>query len=215
MTSMMHKPKGKFITFEGGDGSGKSTQLKLTVEWLKASGKDVLQTFEPGDSALGKEIRRLLLSGEHVPVPAAELFLFLADRAQHVAQVIKPALAQGKWVVCDRYSDSTWAYQLAGRKLYDDGLLVRMLDFAALGLKPDLTVWLNLSVEDAAKRMQQRHAAGAAFNRLDDEKAAFHHDVYHAFAAIQKNNPQRVKSINAQQRIEDVQADIQEIVLAL
>jgi len=212
MTSL---EQGKFITFEGGDGSGKSTQLKLTVDWLKASGKDVLQTFEPGDSGLGQEIRRLLLSGEHVPVPATELLLFLADRAQHVAQVIKPALAQGKWVVCDRYSDSTWAYQLAGRKLNDDGLLLQMLDFAELGLKPDLTVWLNLSVEDAAKRMLLRQEAGEASNRLDDEKAAFHHDVYHAFADIQKNNPARVKSINAKQSIEAVQADIRHHVLAL
>ena len=142
--------KGRFITFEGGDGSGKTTQLQLTVTWLEKQGIDVLQTFEPGDTPLGKEIRHLLLSGEHTPVPASELLLFLADRAQHVEQVIKPALAAGKWVICDRYTDSTLAYQLAGRKLEATKILGDMLVWAEQGLTPDKTIWLDLSVEDAA-----------------------------------------------------------------
>ena len=206
---------GKFITFEGGDGSGKTTQLLRTVDWLKSQGKDVLQTFEPGDSPLGKEIRHLLLSGEHVPVPAAELLLFLADRAQHVETVIKPALEAGKWVVCDRYTDSTLAYQLAGRALQDTPQLRDMLKWAECGLSPDVTIWLDLSVEDAALRMASRQAGGEAANRLDDEKTSFHQAVYQAFDSIQKDNSQRVKRINARQSIEDVQADIQAVLSQL
>ncbi len=206
---------GKFITFEGGDGSGKTTQLLRTVDWLKSQGKDVLQTFEPGDSPLGKEIRHLLLSGEHTPVAEAELLLFLADRAQHVQQVIKPALEAGQVVVCDRYTDSTLAYQLAGRALEDNQTLRDMLVWAECGLSPDVTIWLDLSVEDAALRMVSRQAGGEAANRLDEEKTSFHQAVYQAFDSIQKDNPQRVKRIDARQSIEDVQADIQTVLSQL
>lgn len=207
---------GKFITFEGGDGSGKSTQLAATVEWLRTRGREVVQTFEPGDSPLGCELRRLLLSGEFVPVAEAELLLFLADRAQHVAQVIKPALAEGKWVVCDRYSDSTWAYQLAARKLVgQENQLQHMLDWAELGLKPDMTIWLNLSVDEAANRMRKRQKAGEQANRLDAEKIDFHRAVYDAFLQIQQDNPVRVKTINANQSIADVQSDIQKQLCGL
>ena len=203
---------GKFITFEGGDGSGKTTQLLRTVDWLKSRGEDVLQTFEPGDSPLGKEIRHLLLSGEHTPVAETELLLFLADRAQHVQQVIKPALEAGQVVVCDRYTDSTLAYQLAGRALEDNQTLRDMLRWAECGLSPDVTIWLDLSVEDAALRMAERQAGGEAANRLDKEKTSFHQAVYQAFDSIQKDNPQRVKRIDARQSIEDVQADIQAVL---
>jgi len=208
----MHK--GIFITFEGGDGSGKTTQLGLTVDWLKNQGHDVLQTFEPGDSPLGKKIRHLLLSGEHTPVPEAELLLFLADRAQHVQQVIKPALKAGKTVVCDRYTDSTLAYQLAGRALEDNPDLRAMLAWAECGLSPDVTIWLDLSVQDAAERMAVRQAGGEAANRLDEEKAPFHQAVYDAFDRIQQENPQRMKRIDAKPSIEDVQAHIQQHIQA-
>jgi len=204
--------QGKFITFEGGDGSGKTTQLGLTVAWLKSQGVDVLQTFEPGDSPLGKEIRRLLLSGEYIPAPETELLLFLADRAQHVQQIIKPALDAGKTVVCDRYTDSTLAYQLAGRALEDSAQLRAMLAWAECGLIPDVTIWLDLSVQDAAKRMAERQAGGEAANRLDDEETSFHEAVYQAFDNIQQGNPTRVKRIDARQNIEDVQADIQAVL---
>jgi len=205
----------KFITFEGGDGSGKTTQLQLTVTWLKKQGIDVLQTFEPGDTPLGKEIRRLLLSGEHTPVPASELLLFLADRAQHVEQVIKPALAAGKWVICDRYTDSTLAYQLAGRKLEATKILGDMLVWAEQGLTPNKTIWLDLPVEDAAKRMASREAGGEVANRLDHEKMPFHKAVYKAFSGIQKKAPQRMKRIDARQKIAQVQSDIQVVLKSL
>jgi len=205
---------GKLITFEGGDGSGKTTQLSLTVDWLKSQGRDVLQTFEPGDSPLGKEIRRLLLSGEHLPVAATELLLFLADRAQHVETIIKPALKAGKWVVCDRYTDSTLAYQLAGRALQDNPQLRAMLKWAEQGLEPDITIWLDLSVEDAAARIVERQAGGEASNRLDDENISFHQAVYAAFDGIQRDSPKRVKRIDASQSIAAVQADIRMILQA-
>ncbi|MDX8387727.1 MAG: dTMP kinase [Ghiorsea sp.] len=200
--------QGKFITFEGGDGCGKSTQLSLTIDWLQSQGKNVVSTFEPGDTGLGKEIRRLLLSGEFVPVPATELLMFLADRAQHVEQVIKPALDAGQWVICDRYTDSTLAYQLAGRKLDDNGQLREMLCWAEQGLQPDMTLWLDLSVEDAAIRMAERQASGQAANRLDEEKSSFHKSVYGAFQSIQKDNPKRMKRVDAKQSIKQVQSDI-------
>ncbi|MDX8403875.1 MAG: dTMP kinase, partial [Mariprofundaceae bacterium] len=124
---------GRLITFEGGDGSGKSTQLRMTETWLREQEYEVLITHEPGDTALGAEIRSLLLEGEYIPVPECELLLFLADRAQHVREVMMPALKSGTWVLCDRYSDSTMAYQLAGRKLADPGGVSSMLSFAELG----------------------------------------------------------------------------------
>jgi len=201
--------KGKFITFEGGDGSGKTTQLGMTVNWLKSQGHDVLQTFEPGDSPLGKEIRCLLLSGEYIPAPEAELLLFLADRAQHVQHVIKPAIEAGTTVLCDRYTDSTLAYQLAGRALKDNAQFRAMLAWAECGLTPDTTIWLDLSVQDAAERMAERQAGGKAANRLDEEKVSFHEAVHQAFGSIQQENPRRVKRIDAKQSIENVQADIQ------
>jgi len=200
--------RGKFITFEGGDGCGKTTQLKRTVGWLQTQGKDVLHTFEPGDSPLGQKIRQLLLSGEFVPVAACELLLFLADRAQHVAEVIEPALAAGKWVVCDRYSDSTLAYQLAGRKLHHDETLQQMLTWAEQGCAPDMTFWLDLPVQEAGKRLLKRQQTGGKNNRLDDEKQAFHQAVYQAFQQLYAENPQRIQAIQAQQEVAQVHADI-------
>ncbi len=207
--------QGKLITFEGGDGSGKTTQLSRTVAWLQAQGRDVLQTFEPGDTSLGKALRHILLSGEFVPAAQTELLLFLADRTQHVQEVIMPALEAGKWVVCDRYTDSTLAYQLAGRKLTDHAELRAMLKWAECGVSPDVTILLDLSVEDATTRMASRQAGGEIANRLDREKQDFHQRIHAAFDTIAQANPERVRRINANQDIDAVQADIQRILSAL
>lgn len=173
----------KLITFEGVDGCGKSTQLRRAAAWLREQGCDVLTTFEPGDTPLGKEIRRLLLSGDFVPVPEAELLLFLADRAQHVREVIQPALASGAWVLCDRYSDSTLAYQFAARRLGDaEADLEKMLNFAECGVRPALTLWFDVAVDEAMQRMRKRAEAGEKPTRLDDEAAEFHERVATAFA---------------------------------
>ncbi|MDQ6970056.1 MAG: dTMP kinase [Mariprofundus sp.] len=193
----------KLITFEGVDGCGKSTQLRRAAAYLRDQGCDVVTTFEPGDTSLGKEIRRLLLAGEFVPVAEAELLLFLADRAQHVHEVIQPALASGAWVLCDRYSDSTLAYQLAARKLGDAGtnpcneILNGMLSFAECGVSPGLTLWFDVAVDEAMRRMQQRVKAGEKSTRLDDEAVSFHERVAAAFVEQFSLQPERIARIDA------------------
>lgn len=204
--------KGCFITFEGGDGSGKSTQLALTAEWLRSTGVEVHVTREPGDTPLGAEIRRLLLSGEHVPVPECELLLFLADRVQHVREVVQPALAAGQWVLCDRYSDSTLAYQLAGRRLQqEEEVLRRMLHFAEAGCVPELTLWLDVPPRQGLQRVHERALAGSeAMTRLDEEVLSFHEAVHAAFTGLCESEPARMARIDGLGEPELVQQRIRE-----
>ncbi len=202
---------GRFITFEGVDGCGKTTQRKLTATWLRERGRAVVETFEPGASALGVEIRRLLLSGEHVPAPEAELMLFLADRVQHVREVIRPALEAGTMVLCDRYTDSTRAYQLAGREL-DTGVLNTMLKFAELGCRPDVTLWFDLPVSMALSRMRGRVAAGETSTRMDDERWPFHAAVKKGFSSIFEAEPERVCRVDASGGVEEVQKCVRKIL---
>jgi len=210
----MNQQQGQLITFEGGDGCGKSTQLRLTEKWLKEQGKQVLVTHEPGDTALGSEIRRLLLSGEHNPVPECELLLFLADRAQHVREIIRPAMGAGVYVLCDRYSDSTMAYQLAARKLSTIDGIEPMLRFAEIGMDPNLTLWLDLPVHEALQRMRARTSMGEEkSNRLDEEALSFHKAVHKAFASLQKRFPERMVRIDASLSVEKVQDAIQASML--
>ncbi|MDX8391232.1 MAG: dTMP kinase [Mariprofundaceae bacterium] len=202
---------GYFITFEGIDGCGKTTQRKLTANWLREHDYDVLETFEPGDTALGAEIRSLLLSGEHVPVPEAELLLFLADRTQHVREVIQPALKRGAVVLCDRFSDSTRAYQLAGRAL-DAAVLEQLLKAAEMGFSPALTLWFELPVKDALNRMRGRAASGETATRLDEEQQSFHQRVSDAFATIFEQEPSRLRRIDAAASVESVQQQVRQIL---
>ncbi len=202
---------GCFITFEGVDGCGKTTQRQLTAAWLREQGRVVVEVFEPGGSALGVEIRRLLLSGEHAPVPEAELMLFLADRAQHVREVIRPALESGAVVLCDRYTDSTRAYQLAARKLSAD-VLDTMLKFAELGSRPDVTLWFDLPVPEALNRMRGRIATGGASTRMDNERQSFHEAVRKGFASIFEAEPERVCCVDASGSVGEVQKIVREIL---
>lgn len=195
------------ITFEGVDGCGKSTQLALTAEWLREGGLEVTTTFEPGDTPLGAEIRTLLLSGRHTPVPEAELLLFLADRAQHVASVIAPVLESGAWVLCDRFSDSTLAYQLAARAINREGI-GSLLGFAELGVRPDATIWLDLPVDTALARMRERVKSGEKATRIDAEAASFHAAVRDGFAERFHSEPERIRRIDAVGTIEAVQQGI-------
>ncbi|MDQ6986189.1 MAG: dTMP kinase [Mariprofundaceae bacterium] len=199
---------GHFITFEGIDGCGKTTQRKLTALWLREQGLEVVETFEPGDTALGAEIRSLLLSGEHIPQPETELLLFLADRTQHVREVIQPALKRGAVVLCDRFSDSTRAYQLAGRAL-DADILEQLLKTAELGSSPALTLWFDLPVSDALARMRRRAASGETATRLDEEQQSFHQRVSDAFAAMLTREPARWRRIDAGADAETVQQQVQ------
>lgn len=202
---------GHFITFEGVDGCGKTTQRELTAAWLRAQGTEVVETFEPGASALGAEIRHLLLSGEHVPVPEAELMLFLADRAQHVHEVIRPALERGATVLCDRYTDSTCAYQLAGRQLNAD-VLNAMLEVAELGLWPERTLWFDLPVSEALNRMRGRAATGEVSTRMDEERRSFHEVVRNGFSTIFEDEPKRVHRVDASGSVDEVQKRVRKVI---
>jgi dTMP kinase len=202
---------GHFITFEGIDGCGKTTQLRLTSAWLRQQGMDVLETFEPGDTALGAKIRSLLLGGKHVPAAETELLLFLADRTQHVREVIQPALDRGALVLCDRYTDSTRAYQLAGRAL-DAGVLESMLHMAELGASPHLTLWFDLPVDAALQRMCHRAAGGEVATRLDGEEHDFHERVREGFCSIAAAQPERVQRIDANADVEAVQQQVRRVL---
>ncbi len=201
------------ITFEGVDGCGKSTQLKAAAAWLRDRGLDVVETFEPGATALGAGIRRLLLDGGRAPTPRAELFLFLADRAQHVQEIIRPALEREAIVLCDRYTDSTRAYQLAARGLSGPEL-EQTLSVAECGVHPDLTLWLDLPVGQALARMHQRRTSGGASTRMDREKSAFHEEVGRGFERIWRCDPERVQRIDARGNVEQVQARVRAVVAA-
>lgn len=204
--------KGQFISFEGCEGCGKSTQIQLTAKWLTSLGLDVCVTFEPGDGILGREIRRILLRKPFAPVPHAELLLFLADRSQHVHETILPALKKGKWVLCDRYSDSTRAYQVAGRKL-DTSSIMPLIRFAEAGCHPDLTLWLDMDVRASLARMLERSKKGEEMTRMDGERMDFHQRVREGFRLIRENEPNRVCRVEADGSIDDVQASIRNILL--
>jgi dTMP kinase len=184
-----------FITFEGIDGVGKSTQIHLADEYLRARGKDVVCTLEPGGSELGQEIRNLLLHRKGDVAPRAEALLYAADRAHHVATVVRPALAAGSVVISDRYFDSSVAYQGAGRKL--TATEIRNISLWAVdGLLPDLTVLLDL---DPAKAAERRNKTGQAADRLEREKIDFFEAVRDEFLKLAEAEPKRFLVVDANQ----------------
>jgi dTMP kinase len=194
-----------FITFEGIEGSGKSTHLRQLAEALRRRGADVIGTREPGGTRAGAAIRQLLLGPEAPPLaPLAELFLYCADRTQHLDEVVRPALAAGRIVLCDRFSDSTIAYQGYGRGLPLDG--VRALDASARrGLVPALTVLLDCPVADGLARARGRSTPGDRFER---EAAAFHERVRAGFLELAAGEPARFLVVDATAPIADVQARV-------
>lgn len=196
-----------FITFEGIEGSGKSTALTLLAQELERRGFDVLRTREPGGCGLGRAIRPILLDARTRGLNMrAELYLFLADRAQHVAEVIRPALEAGQIVLCDRYTDSTLAYQGYGRGL-DPEKLRRINEMATGGLVPDLTLLMDLPVGLGLERAglrNQRQGTVISEGRFDAESMDFHERVRQGYLALAEEEPQRIACINAEQRPEDV-----------
>jgi dTMP kinase len=180
-----------FVAFEGGEGVGKSTQIRLAAEWLRSVGREVLETREPGGTPLGAELRRLVLDPDGQVSPRAEALLYAADRAQHVEQVIAPALAAGAVVLTDRYVDSTLAYQGAGRGL-DDARVVT--EWATGGLTPQLTVLLDLDPELGLARAGAR---GVRPDRLESADLAFHHAVRDGFRALAAAEPARYLVLDA------------------
>jgi dTMP kinase len=201
----MPTPRGLFITLEGVDGGGKSTQIERLADWLRARGETLLLTAEPGGSALGEVIAHWLRGrGSEAPTPRAEALLFLADRAQHVDTVIAPALAAGTTVLCSRFSHSTLAYQCHGLGL--DESAIRAADaFARDGLEPDLVLVLDVDAESAARR---RAARGAADDAIEARAADFHRRVRAGFAALAAEDPERVVIIDAAGDPEAVQAAV-------
>ena len=197
--------RGRFITFEGIDGSGKSTQMRLLAERLRAEGHDVFEAVEPGGTAIGRQIRRILLDASNQDLrPAAELLLYFASRAQNVDECILPALAAGKIVLCDRFTDSTLAYQGYARGLGEEAVLA--LDrIACRGLTPDLTLLIDVDVECGLARARKRNAGDdAAETRMDDQSVEFHRKVREAYLALAKQHADRFRIIDGRGSPESV-----------
>ena len=202
-----------FITFEGSEGSGKTSQLKELAEWLQSQGNKVLVTREPGGTPIGDPIRDILLDPAHKEMEATtEILLFSAARAQLVGQVIRPHLSGGGIVLCDRYSDSTLAYQGYGRGLELSTLRV-ITSFATSGLQPALKIYLDVPVEEGLSRRQK--AEGAEWNRLDAEELAFHQRVRKGYMSLIADEPHRWAVIDATQPFDVVQQEIRERIVAL
>lgn len=207
----MTSDSGVWITLEGGDGSGKTTQANLLAEWLTDAGRTVVRTREPGGSEVGQLIRDIVLHHRGDIAPRAEALLYAADRAHHVATVIRPALARGEVVLQDRYLDSSVAYQGAGRVL--DGDEIRNLSlWAAEGALPDLTVLLDLDAESARVRLD---SADKPFDRLESEKTEFHARVRDAYLRLADAEPERFLVLDAAASPETIAAQIRERVSIL
>jgi dTMP kinase len=200
--------KGLFISFEGIEGTGKSTQARLLRDWLEGQGREAVLTREPGGTEIGKSIRQVLLNREHDAMdPVAELLLYAADRRQHISEVVKPSLDAGLVVITDRFSDSTMAYQGHARGL--DIELLESLDEAATGgLKPALTLLLDLDVREGLTRNRDANKV----DRFELEEVEFHEAVREGFLRIQRSAPDRVKLIDASGEVEGVHARVVEAV---
>jgi len=198
-----------FITFEGVEGSGKSTQAKLLAELLIKMGHKATLTREPGWGKLGELIRRAILDERDLDLdPFSELCLFCADRAQHVRDFIKPRLQEGEIVICDRYFDSTVVYQGFGRKL-EKRLVNRIARASTLDLIPDVTFLLNLPVRAGLSRLQTR----GGITKMDEEPLEFHEMIRQGYMLIAKREPGRIRKINADREILEIHEEIKNIVL--
>nr|WP_290826390.1 dTMP kinase [Halomonas sp.] len=208
--------RGRFITLEGGEGVGKSTNVGFVAEWLEAQGLEVVRTREPGGTTRAEAIRELLLD----PMPQeplhfdAELLLMFAARAQHLAEKILPALARGAWVVCDRFTDATFAYQGGGRGIAKERIAV-LEDFVQQGLSPDLTLLLDMPKEAATLRLESRLSdRQEQRDRFEQEQGDFFQAVREAYLARAAEAPGRFAVIDAQHSLNDVQAQIEQALSA-
>jgi dTMP kinase len=198
---------GKLITFEGLDGCGKSTQLEKATDWLKVQGYSVLKTRQPGGTVIGQQIRDILLNPEHEELqPESELLLYLADRIQHLQDSILPAKAAGKIVLCDRFHDSTVAYQGYGRGLNLNSI-ESIVEHCIKPYSPDLTILLNISPETIASRLERRQEH-VEKDRLDLESLSFFKRVAQGFQELSAAEPERFVCINGEQEIELIHQEI-------
>lgn len=204
---------GRFITFEGIDGCGKTTQFRMLAQSLRDRGKDVVETVEPGGTSIGRQIRKILLDPASADIqPRAELLLYFASRAQNVDQVIRPALDAGRTVLCDRFTDSTLVYQGCGRGL--DTEVVRDLDrIACRGLKPDVTILIDIDLDTSLQRARRRNERiGPSESRIDEESAAFHERVRRGYLALAQAEPGRIVLIDGMAGIGEVGQRIREAI---
>ena len=204
---------GAFITFEGIDGCGKSTQLRMLASALRVQGLDVVTTREPGGTSLGQRLRAALLDVDEQVDPLAELLVFAADRAQHVRKYLRPAVETNHVVLSDRYADATVAYQGAGRG-FDPKLIREIVDLATGGLKPDLTLIFDVSVAESTMRTRRR-AENKQKDRLDIEDAAFHARVRDAYLEIARAEPDRVRIVDARGSSDQTHRIVMDIVMPL
>ena len=198
-------PRGRFITFEGIDGCGKTTQHRLLAQSLRERGDGVVETVEPGGTPIGQQIRKILLDPASAGIEArTELLLYFASRAQNVEEVIRPALESGRTVLCDRFTDSTLVYQGCGRGL--DVNVVRDLDrIACRGLKPDATILIDIDLDTSLARAKKRNERlGPSESRIDEEDAAFHERVRQGYLALAQAEPDRILVIDGAAPVSEV-----------
>lgn len=200
--------KGLFITFEGADGCGKTTQIKLAAEYLKNKGYDVILTREPGAKGLGEKLREILLNYDGIVSDRCESFLFLADRAQHIDTIVVPAVDAGKIVLCDRHIDSTVAYQGYGRG-QDIEQINKLNMIATNNRKPDLTIVFDIDVETSMSRV------GSEKDRMESSGTEFFNKVRHGYLEIAKQEPQRVRVLDAAKSIEEIHESVIKLINSL
>lgn len=209
--------KGTFITFEGIEGSGKTTQIVLLANYLKSHGVKIVLTREPGGTMIGDQIRKILLDPANKALdPSAELLLYAASRAQHLSEVILPALAAGTIVLCDRFSDATLAYQGYGRGL--DMNMIRELDrIVTAGMRPDITVLLDINAATGLARARRRNNSrgleGEA--RFENEEIAFHERVRQGYLTLAKQEPERIRVVDASPSPDRIEMEIRKIVVTV
>lgn len=201
---------GTFVTFEGPDGSGKSTQMRILADRLRGMGREVVETQEPGGTAIGLQIRAILLNAENRNLcPVAEMLLYFAARAQNFDERILPAWERGAVVLSDRFTDSTLAYQGGGRELGAD-VVMRLHDIACHGLEPDLTVCIDIDAETGLERTKTRN--GAKPDRMEEQTIEFHKRVRGIYLDLARQHPERIKVIDGEGDVETVAARVWEVV---
>ncbi|MDS1029761.1 dTMP kinase [Bacillota bacterium LX-D] len=204
--------QGKFITIEGPDGAGKSTQANLLSKYFQSLGFQVVLTREPGGTPLAEKIRDLLLDPENIKMkPLTEVLLYAASRAQHVGELIYPALEAGKIVISDRFSDSSVVYQGVGRGL-NKKQIQQINSYAALGLQPDLTILLDLDPAKGLERLKCRYKGRQCLDRLEQESLDFHRRLRAGYLALAEEEPKRIKIIGAEGTIEEIHRLVRSLV---
>ncbi len=206
--------QGRFITFEGGEGVGKSTQAARLADWLRAGGREVMLTREPGGTPRAEQLRRMLLEHGDEPMPeSCELLLVFAARATHLENLVRPALARGAWVLCDRFTDATYAYQGGGRGV-PDSRIDSLVELVHGGFEPDLTVLLDAPVETGMARAHHRNGQ-AGPDRFETERHEFFERVRAAYLARARRYPSRVRVVEADGTVDSVEAAVRGLVQPL